>query len=229
MASPGGELRRAMAEIQAEEEIEEDDLEDLTLLEQLRELYGSNAGIADAAGAPTAAAAEAAWRARHPKAPRGSANAKKIRETARRRRQSFLRNLQRYDDGTRRPKTTTSRLEELRDNKLEERLGAATLAGLAQIFADDGVTVRVEELTMNYDGRVRSRIPAVTFGGQARVALSQDFVDAVRSRDWSDAAAIFWAAHGTAYGAYLDPSDVSGLSLAIGSGATAYGFSRAAL
>lgn len=228
MASPAAALRVAMSELSKDEEIDEDDLEDEPLVEQLVDLYGSNEAVASAAGLPTSAEAVAEWRARHPKAPKGSANARKIGQAARRDRQSFLRNLQRYEAGTRRPRATTARLERLRTSKLEERLAASTLAGLAQVFRDDGVTVRVRELTMSYDGRIREHLPLVTFGGRARVPLPSEFVAAVRRGAWGEASGIFWACHGEAYGAYMDPEDVDGLELEIGNNPAAYGYSRAA-
>ena len=263
-----------MGRIRREEEIEEDDLEGRPLIEQLRELYGSNQAVATAAGAPTAAAAGKAWRSSHGRSIESwnalSASQRRrwekaggspdrglesyrnglslkeagepwtgrkpvsVRERAassgaRRSRQTFLRNLQRYEDGTRSPGINRSRLERLRDEKLRERTTAgSSLGGLALVFRDEGVTVDVDTVTMTYDGRERDSLPAVTFGGRARVPVPMSFVEAVRAGAWNQAAAIFWECWGDAYGAFLDPEDVEGLELSIGNRPGAYGFRRAA-
>lgn len=237
MGSAASELRRAMQDVRDAEGFDEDDAEEVdeddSLIEQLRDLYRSNAAIATAAGAPTADQAEREWRAKHPKAKPGSATAKKVRVDARKRRQTFLRNLQRYDNGTRRPRGTTGRLEALRDEKLRERLDiGASLAGLARVFQREGVTVsrlgRVT-ITVSTDTRERDRISKVTFGGIAHVGIPDDFAEAISAGDWTHAADVFFDCWGRAYGiGYVTIDEIDPFELEIGNDPDAYGYSSAA-
>lgn len=272
MASPGYELREAMRALMDDIGGGFDDEEPSgTLVEQLRELYGSNAKIADAAGAPTAAQAAKEYRARHGRSieswnalsaaqrrrweraggtpDRGletyrngltlkaagepwtnrpsSAGEKRAQTQARTRRQSFLRNLQRYENGTRRPRTTTARLERLRSERLEQLEGSSTFAGLAARFVEEGVTVsRLSSvtITVSNDTRERTGISKVTFGGEARVPLPVSFIDAVRANTWPAAAAIFFDAWGQAYGiGFVDIDEIGNFELEVGNDPDAYG------
>lgn len=217
MASPAYELRAAMRAM-----LETDEFEPPTgpVVDQLRELYGSNQAIATEAGLPTAAQAVKAHRQRYPKARKTTLE--RIRKDARRNRQSFLRNLQRYEDGTRRPKTMESRLEELRDRAVEEREALGSVAGIAARFVEEGVTVSGSfEVTVSDDTRDRGRIPNVGI----RSFLDGRFVDAVSERNWDRAAELFfndgWSrAYGIGrFGGIVD--SVGGLELDFGlAGAT---------
>lgn len=225
-----------MSELRDEEGFDEeelDDLDDEPIVEQLRDLYGSNAAVATAAGAPTSAEAAKIWRAKHPKAPRNSANEKKVRAAARTRRQSFLRNLQRYEAGTRRPRSQTERLERLRADKVRERREAgSSLGGLARVFQREGVTVsRLSTIviTVSSDTRERGGISKVTFGGVARVSIPDSFIDAVSSGTWANAGDIFFDCWGQAYGiGYVNVEEIGSFELEVGNDPGAYGFARAA-
>jgi hypothetical protein len=212
MASPEYELRMAMRAMLETEEFERPTG---SVLDQLRELYGSNQAIATEAGLPTAAQAVKAHRQRYPRARKTTLE--RISRDARRNRQSFLRNLQRYEDGTRRPKTMESRLASLRDEGVEEREALGSLGGIAQRFVDEGVTVSGSfEITVSDDTRDRGRISNVGI----RAFLDGRFVDAVAEKNWARAAGLFfndgWSrAYGIGrFGGIVD--SVSGLELDFG-------------
>jgi hypothetical protein len=185
----------------------------------LLELFGSNAAIASAAGLPTGAEAVAAYRARYPHA--RPTSLARVRATARRERQSFLRNLQRYARGERRPAAIRGRLDALRRlgiARYRARGGeygeAATSAELAALLVRRGVTVPAGwsvDLLVSSDERWRGP-PGVMF------YPDQDFAEAVRLGDWKAAADAFFSAWGAAYGVgpYAEALEVIGLELLVG-------------
>lgn len=180
MPSPGGMLRQAMADLLGHR---------ITYTgpttpgyQSLRELYGSNAAIASAAGYETAAEAK--------KANRDPA-------VARRKRQSFLRNLQRYQDGTRTPKQMAPLLDQLEHDEIRRRGTFRTFAELAAAMHRLGVTVvagAAMTIVVSSDERERYNLHAVAFWP------SMAFVHAVEATDWGLAAERFFEEWGRAYG-----------------------------
>ena len=199
MPRPGAELRRAMSAL----------LEEGVALREtpppgypgLRQLYGSNAAIADAAGFPTAGEAIRAHRERYPHARRSTFA--KIAVSARRERQGFLRNLQRYADTTRRPRGLVPFLDRLRREGMAryraeggEFRDAADLAELARVLASRGVTMPagwLVTLVVSDDEREREP-PGVMF------YPPPGFVGAVAEGKWDEAAEFFFDGWGRAYG-----------------------------
>jgi hypothetical protein len=185
----------------------------------LRELYGSNAAIADAAGLPTAAQAAAAHRARYPHA--RPATLSRIRIGARRERQSFLRNLQRYATGQRRPAAIRPLLERLRraGMKRYEAGGgtfgdAATLEELARLLVARGATIPGNwEVLLLLSSDERWRQPA-----GVKFFPPRAFATAAAEGHWGDAADAFFSAWGDAYGigAGVIASEAIGLEIVAG-------------
>lgn len=220
MADPGRMLRRAMRD----------------LLEHpppatpppalgysgLVELYGSNAGIADAAGIPTAAQAISRHRARYPHARKTTLA--RIGADARRRRQSFLRNLQRYGTGSRRPRELVPLINRLRGQEVRRRAALrrelerrSTLAGLAGLFEEVGVTVLGTAgfwVWVSRDYRYRSGLPDVPIEPE----MLEGFAALVARSAWEEAAAMFFEAWGQSYGiGFVTVDDVEVLELEVGS------------
>jgi len=213
---PGTELRRAMEAL----------LEGGVALRHepppgyagLRELYGSNAAIADAAGLPTAGRAVAAYRARYPHA-RATSLARVSRD-ARRERQGFLRNLQRYQRGERRPDKIRPVLERLRRRGMDrlrrqgvEFRDATSLAKLARVMVDRGVTIPAGwwgVIRVSDDERERTP-PGVAFYPLATFAVH------VERGEWAVAAEDLFDAWGHAYGlGACDVLEVEDLELEAG-------------
>jgi len=186
----------------------------------LRALYGSNAAIADAAGFPTAAEAARAHRERYPHARRSTLA--RIGVSARRERQGFLRNLQRYKDGSRRPRELVPLLDRLRREGMARYRAeggqfrdAATLAELAKVLEARGVTVPqgwLVTLTVSSDVDRDREPPGVMFYPPAGFARS------VAAGRWAAAAEDFFDAWGRAYGIGLgvEATKVDGLELVAG-------------
>lgn len=177
---------------------------------RLLELFGSNAGIASAAGFPTAAAALLAGRDPN---------------TARRQRQSFLRNLQRYERG-RTPRGQEPRLGEIEQQERTKRRMISSLGQLARTMVESGATVRsgaTLTIAVSQDVRERSGLPSVA------VHPPEGFIDAVDNGRWSVAADLFFSAWGAGYGiGYVLVLDAEDLSIALGIQADAYGARSAA-
>lgn len=209
MADPSSELHRAMRALVGHR---------VTVVstrppgyQSLRELYGSNASIASAAGYETAAQARRAGR---------------DAAVARRKRQTFLRNLQRYANGSRRPQRLKPLLDRLEDEEVRRRETFTSLVDLARGFRDDGVTVvhgASMTVMVSSDERERDRLPSVAF------RASERFVEAVERDDWTVAAAEFFDSWGLAYGiGYVSVEDVQILELEVGMRAGAYQVRRSA-
>ena len=181
----------------------------------LLRLYGSNAGIADAAGFPTAAGARRAYREAHPRARR--ATLEKVGATARRRRQSFLRNLQRYADGSRHPRALTPLLNRLREEGIRRRELVTTLAGLARLMEELGVTVLGSSgfwVWVSRDYRYRDGLPDVPIDPE----LLEGFAALVDRGEWAEAAELFFDAWGQSYGiGHVEVDEVQYLELELGS------------
>lgn len=184
----------------------------------LLELYGSNAAIASAAGFPAAAEAVAAHRATYPHA-RPTTFAR-LAVDARRERQSFLRNLQRYARGERHPDELRPLLAKLRRRGMArlrregvEFGGAVTLTTLARALVANGVTVPAGWwglIAVSDDERER-RPPGVMF------YPPEDFATYVDEGAWAQAAAVFFDAWGQAYGVgFVDVLDAEELELVAG-------------
>ena len=203
MPSASSELRAAMRALRNEERPLR--LPAGTVVEQLRAMFGSNAAIVTALGIPTQAQAVRAHRARYPKARRTTVD--RIATESRRRRQSALRNLQRYENGTRRPQATQRQLERLRDEEAGRRRQQG--AGLER----DGVTFEGGDLLVivSSDERWRTGLPAVAF--HPRTGFSR----AVDDENWERAAELFFDGWGQAYGiGYVTVPEAEGLALAVG-------------
>lgn len=164
----------------------------------------AHAAIADAAGHPTAAAVK---RSRSRKDP----------AVARRERQSFLRNLQRWADGSRSPDASSRRLLK-RVGRREERK-RRRMASTADVLATaraHGVTTQLGLgllLRISSDERWRYDLPAVHLEPLERT------VAAAAAGDWNEAAYEFFRGWVRGYGVpsamVLEVDDDDGLSLAL--------------
>lgn len=180
--------------------------------QDLRAEYGSNAAIADAVGRPTAQMAERDYRRTRKRI--NKAKLARVRSDARRRRSSFLRDLERYQRGTQKPG--------LKRQMLFQKLADATrsIRNVAQAFYDLGVTLtQLTEITYVISNRevTQHNVHPVAFRARP------DFVDAVQHDDWQAAADSFWTSWGFTYiGDFVFVQDVEGLELDFGIAAGAY-------
>lgn len=159
----------------------------------LLDLYGSNAAIADAAGVPTAGVVANDYRRAHPRAHAKTVN--RIRAKARRDRQTFLRNLQRYKAGTRSPDAGQLELiERLQVEKVRE-LAVDTWSDLADLLATEGLTTEAGlSFLSTYDDRERDFSVAVAF------VISDNLAELISEREWEGAGEQFFYEWGRAYG-----------------------------
>lgn len=157
----------------------------------LRELYGSNRAIADAAGFPTAAAVTKERRARYPRG-RKEVTARKAAE-ARRARQTFLKKLERWGKGVEPDKRSQELIADLIERKLETQ-DVDDFAELADLMADRGVTAGGTMTVRVSDDERERDIPETVF------RPSEAFVDAVEDEDWQKAAEEFFDGLLAAYG-----------------------------
>lgn len=257
MPSPGVALYWAMSELLGTSYVATETPAPAPGYRGLVELYGSNANIAAAAGYPTAGEVTRPWRARRREARTRRQMYSLAREleipgrsrmgraeleaavegriaqmgrTAHRRRASFMRELQRYATGQRRPggslDPTLGRLRRagIRRQERRRRVVAETLGDVARAMRDRGATATIYVVVMAYDGRERSGLPPCTFGGRARTPVPESFVAAVEATDWDAAAEIFWAEMwGPAYGVPgWEAEEVDGLGLTLGNQPGAY-------
>lgn len=184
---------------------------------ELVELYGGNpalpasapvnkrahAAIADAAGYQTAAVARR--RGRNP-------------EAARKARQGFLRNLQRYRDGTRKPnKATRTLLERIARREVRRRRRVGTMAAVLDAARAAGLTIMDGAsfyVRISADERWRDNLPAVFLNP------IENTYRAAAEGDWDEAAFHFFAGWARGYGIpsaiVLEVADDGGLVLGLG-------------
>lgn len=214
MSSAGVALRRAVYELVGADV----QLEVAPGYRGLLQLYGSNAAIADAAGYRTGSETVQAYRVSHPRAI--APTIKRVRDKARRERASFLRNLQRYRQGSTPGPRIAPLLERVRTREIERR-HVSSLFDLMAIVAREGWTVRGGvTFRSGYDDRERDIHVAVAW------VPSSYLRDSIVRRDWDSAGEQFFYEYGQAYGVPggFSAEDVGDLEIEVGMAANAYRF-----
>lgn len=165
-------------------------------IENLLAIYGSTAGIAEAAGFGTAAEA----RAQGPAAVRA--------------RENFMRDLRRYRQGTRRPSPEMRALFNLEPSPGER---PRTLRRVVELIESMGVTFTGAATVHISEDEVEREWPPPGWWVSPGVWASYEGLSAaVRGRHWDEVADLFSGAMGDAYGVHFSLADVDWLTLKIG-------------